>query len=59
LTSEKEEEKECTDKLEKGIIVVYDCIPYSAQAPDRSAQENIKIISQTIERYRQEIEEIK
>jgi FtsZ-binding cell division protein ZapB len=29
------------------------------QAPERSAEEKIKIISQTIEGYRQEIEELK
>jgi predicted nucleic acid-binding Zn-ribbon protein len=59
LTSEKEEEKERMDKLEKGLTMVYDHIPDSAQALERSAEEKIKIISQTIEGYRQEIEELK
>jgi predicted nucleic acid-binding Zn-ribbon protein len=38
---------------------VYDRIPDNAQAPKRSAEEKIKIISQTIEGYRQKIEDIK
>jgi predicted nucleic acid-binding Zn-ribbon protein len=58
LTLEKEE-KEHVDKLEQWITVVYDHILDSTQAPNRSAEEKIKIISQTIEGYRQEIEEIK
>jgi hypothetical protein len=58
LTSEKEE-KEHTDKLDQGITMVYDRIPNNMQAPNRSAEEKIKVISQTIEGYRQEIEEIK
>jgi hypothetical protein len=59
LTSEKEEEKEHVDKLEQGLTMVYDRIPDNVQAPERSAEEKIKIISQTIEGYRQEIEELK
>jgi hypothetical protein len=39
--------------------MVYNHIPDSTQAPERSAEEKIKIISQTIEGYRQEIEELK
>jgi predicted nucleic acid-binding Zn-ribbon protein len=38
--------------------MVYDCIPERAQAPKRSAEEKIKITSQTIEGYRKEIEEL-
>jgi hypothetical protein len=45
LTSEKEEEKEHTDKLEQGLTMVYNHIPDSTQAPDRSADENINIIA--------------
>jgi hypothetical protein len=48
----KEEEKQCIDKLEQGITVVYNHIPDSAQAPDRSVDEKIKIIALTIEGYR-------
>jgi predicted nucleic acid-binding Zn-ribbon protein len=59
LTSEKEEEKECADNLEQRLIVVYDRNPDSAQAQERSAEEKIKIILQTIEGYRQKIEELK
>jgi predicted nucleic acid-binding Zn-ribbon protein len=57
--SEKEEEKECADKLEQGLTMVYDRIPDNVQAPERSAEEKINMISQTIDRYKQEIEELK
>jgi hypothetical protein len=36
LTLEKEEDKEHTYKLEQGLTTVYDHIPDSAQAPERS-----------------------
>jgi hypothetical protein len=58
LTSKKEK-KEHDDKLEQGITMVYEHIPDSTQAPDRSAEEKIKISLQKIEGYRKEIEEIK
>jgi len=41
LTSEKEEEKECADKLEHDITTVHDHISDNTQAPERSAEENI------------------
>jgi hypothetical protein len=59
LTSEKVEEKEHVDKLEEGLTMIYDHIPDNAQELDRIAEEKIKIISQTIEGYRQEIKELK
>jgi DNA repair exonuclease SbcCD ATPase subunit len=59
LTTEKEEEKECTDKLEQGLTMVYNRIPDNVQAPERSAEEKINLISQTIDQYKQEIEELK
>jgi cob(I)alamin adenosyltransferase len=59
LTSEKEEEKECADKLEHDITMVHDRISDNTQAPERSAEENIKIISQIIDGYKQEIKELK
>jgi hypothetical protein len=39
--------------------MVYGRIPNNAQAPKRSAKENIDMISQTIDRNKQEIEELK
>jgi hypothetical protein len=50
-TSEKEEEKEHVDKLDHGLRMVYDGIPDNAQAPERSAEEKIQIISETIDGY--------
>lgn len=57
LTLEKEE-KERVDKLEQGLTTIYDRILDIVQAPERSAEEKINI-SQKIEEYRQEIEELK
>jgi len=37
LTVEKEKEKECTDKLEWGLTIVYARIPDSMKAPEKSA----------------------
>ena len=59
LTLEKEEEKEHAYKLEQGITTVYDRIPNNAKTPERSAEEKINMISQTIDKYKQEIEELK
>ena len=39
LTSEKEEDKGCIDKLEKGLTMVYDSIPDNA--PERSAERRL------------------
>jgi hypothetical protein len=58
LTSVKEE-KEHTKKLEQGITMVYDRILDNMQAPDRSENENIKIIAQSIGIYRKEIKDFK
>jgi hypothetical protein len=41
LTSEKEEDKGCIDKLEKGLTMVYDSISDNAQAPKRSARRRL------------------
>jgi hypothetical protein len=60
LTVEKEEEKECTQtRLEQGLTTMYNRIPNNAQAAERSAEEKINLIAQTIDQYRQEIEELK
>jgi archaellum component FlaC len=39
--------------------VVYDCILDNPQEPERNAEEKINMISQTIDRYKKEIEELK
>jgi hypothetical protein len=56
---EEKEEKEHTDKLEQGLTTIYDCILDSAQTLERNAKEKINMISQTIEIYKKEIEELK
>jgi hypothetical protein len=45
------------DNIQQGLTAVYYRIPDSAQAPERSVERKIKIISQAIEVYR--IEELK
>jgi hypothetical protein len=59
LNSEKEKEKEHIDNLEQALTTIYDHIPDNMKALERSAEENIKIISHTIQVYRKEIEELK
>jgi chromosome segregation ATPase len=59
LTTKKEEEKEHIDKLEHRLTKTYNRIPDNAQAPERSIEEKINLISQTIDQYKQEIEELK
>jgi hypothetical protein len=41
------------------VTTVYNHIPDNAQAENTSAEEKLKLISQTIEHYRQDIEELK
>jgi hypothetical protein len=45
LTSEKEEEKGHTNKLERGLTMIYDRISDNVQAPERSENEKINMIS--------------
>jgi predicted RNase H-like nuclease (RuvC/YqgF family) len=59
LNLEKEEGKGCIENLEKGLIGVYNCIPDTVHTPNRSTDEKINIITQRIEGYRKEIEELK
>jgi predicted nucleic acid-binding Zn-ribbon protein len=59
LTLEKEEEKECVDKLEQKLKEFFTNIPNSAQEALSSAEEQIQVIVQTLEEYRQEIEDLK
>jgi hypothetical protein len=59
LTAEKEEDKEHANRLEKGLTMTYNCIPNNMQETERSAEEKINLIAQTIDQYIQEIEELK
>jgi predicted nucleic acid-binding Zn-ribbon protein len=59
LTAEKEEEKEHTNKLEQGLTMTYNRIPDNAQALERSVEERINLISQTIAQIKKDIEELK
>ena len=59
LTTKKEEEKECTDRLEQGLTTAYNQIPNRAQEIERSAKDRINLITHTIDQYRKYIEEIK
>jgi len=52
LTSEKEEEKPCVDKLEHGLTTVYDGIRESTKELERSTEENINMIAQKNDRYK-------
>jgi hypothetical protein len=52
---EKEEEKKCTDNLEKNLTEVYKSIPDCVQAHEVTTEEKIQQIAQTMERYKQEI----
>jgi len=45
LTMENEEEKECTDKLEQGLKMIYNYIPNNVQATERSEKEKINLIA--------------
>jgi predicted RNase H-like nuclease (RuvC/YqgF family) len=59
LISKKYKEKENVDNLEQGLTKVQYRIPYNAQAPERRKEENVQIISKTIDGYKKEIEELK
>jgi hypothetical protein len=56
---ETKEEKESTDRLEHGLIAEYNPILNNMQAEERSEKENINLIAQKINQYRQVIEELK
>jgi hypothetical protein len=59
LTMEKEEEEECANKLEHGLNTVYVHIQNSVKALKKSAEEKINLISEKIDQYKQEIENLK
>jgi hypothetical protein len=42
---ETKEEKECTNRMEQGLTVVYNRIPDSTQAENRSAEEKLNLIA--------------
>jgi exonuclease VII large subunit len=56
---ETQEEKQRTDKLEQKLKEVFTKIPDSAQEAVSSVEEHIQIITQTLEDYKKEIEELK
>jgi hypothetical protein len=56
---ETKEEKECADKIEQGVTTVYNHLPDNAQVESPSIEEKLNQISQTIDHYRQQIEELK
>jgi hypothetical protein len=58
ITLEKEEERQCVDKLEKQLTKVYNNISNYAQEPKVIAEEKIQKIVQPLERYKQKIAEL-
>jgi hypothetical protein len=56
---ETKEEKERADKIEQGVTTVYNHLPDSMQAESPSTEEKLNNISQTIDHYRKQIEELK
>jgi hypothetical protein len=59
LTAEKEEQKYRVDRLEQGVTAAYDRIPNNMQIAEPNTMQNIDHIVQTIDQYRQEIENLK
>jgi len=58
ITLEKEEEKKCTDKLEKKLTEVYNNILDYVQELEVTAEEKIQNITQKMERYKKEKAEL-
>jgi hypothetical protein len=56
---ETKEEKQHTDNLEQKLKEVFTRIPDSAQVAMSNAEEQIQIITQMLEDYKKEIEELK
>jgi regulator of sigma D len=52
---ETKDEKYCTDRLEKGLVVVYEKILKSALTTEFTKMKNIDHIVQKIDQYKQEI----
>jgi predicted nucleic acid-binding Zn-ribbon protein len=59
ISGRRRKRNNCADRLEQGLTTTYNRIPNNAQATERSAEEKINLIAQTIDQYRQEIEELK
>jgi hypothetical protein len=55
---ETKDEKYHMDRLEQGVVVAYDRIPKSAQIAEPTTTQKIDQIVQTIDQYRQEIENL-
>jgi hypothetical protein len=55
---ETKDEKDHVDRLEQGLVVAYDKIPKSAQTTEPTTMQKIDQIVQTIDQYRQEIENL-
>jgi hypothetical protein len=51
LNEDKEEDEEHIDRLEQGLTTTYNRIPNNAQVAKRREDENINLISQTIDQY--------
>jgi hypothetical protein len=59
LNLETQEEKHCTDNLEKKFKELFTRIPDNAQASMSNVEEHIQIIAQTLEDYKNNIEDLK
>jgi hypothetical protein len=55
---ETKDEKDHVDRLEQGLVVAYDRIPKSTQTTEPTTMQKIDQIVQTIDQYRQEIENL-
>jgi hypothetical protein len=56
---ETKEEKKCANRMEHGLTTVYNHFLDNTQEENKSTKEKLGLISQTIDQYREEIEEIK
>jgi hypothetical protein len=56
---ETKEEKEHVDKIEQGVTTVYNHLLDNVQAESPMTEEKLNQISQTIDQYRKQIEELK
>ena len=56
---ETKEENKCVERLEQGLITMYNRITNNTQAIEKSTVENIDLIVHTIDQYRQDIKDLK
>jgi predicted nucleic acid-binding Zn-ribbon protein len=52
-------EKERTDKIEQRVTTIYNHLPDNVHAESSSTEEKLKMIAQTIDHYRKQIEDLK